>query len=239
MYALVHTSQEVYLFQETHIMHVFKEDFYGSELKVVMLGYIRPEKNFSSLGKFRNFIEFCARMLTSMVKVKALFDGLGESVSSLLSLASKLTCAVSSMQSCPCIFPDNPVFKHISNPHTSQFILVHSVSPSSSPFHCCISIMSHSRPVLFSVWPDNSIIHIWKTFLQYMYIYLLGIPTSCFIHFCYLSSKSWKRRNHHSLHPFSYSFPWIWLVIFKFFGKVRKWFLDLLVRSSYIFWIRG
>ncbi|XP_042219910.1 riboflavin kinase-like isoform X2 [Homarus americanus] len=34
---------------ETHIMHVFKEDFYGSELKVVMLGYIRPEKNFKSL----------------------------------------------------------------------------------------------------------------------------------------------------------------------------------------------
>ncbi|XP_068250971.1 riboflavin kinase isoform X2 [Palaemon carinicauda] len=34
---------------ETHIMHTFEEDFYGSELKVVMLGYIRPEKNFSSL----------------------------------------------------------------------------------------------------------------------------------------------------------------------------------------------
>ncbi|XP_071541459.1 riboflavin kinase isoform X2 [Panulirus ornatus] len=36
---------------ETHIMHVFKEDFYGSELKVVMLGYIRPEKNFVSLDE--------------------------------------------------------------------------------------------------------------------------------------------------------------------------------------------
>ena len=39
-------------FQETHIMHKFKEDFYGSELSVVVLGYIRPEKSFSSLGKY-------------------------------------------------------------------------------------------------------------------------------------------------------------------------------------------
>lgn len=49
-----HTSQEVYLFQETHIMHVFEEDFYGSELKVAMLGYIRGEKNFDSLGELLN-----------------------------------------------------------------------------------------------------------------------------------------------------------------------------------------
>ncbi|XP_063879088.1 riboflavin kinase-like isoform X1 [Scylla paramamosain] len=42
-------SMEIYLFQETHIMHVFEDDFYGSELKVIMLGYIRGEKNFNSL----------------------------------------------------------------------------------------------------------------------------------------------------------------------------------------------
>ncbi|KAK3890863.1 hypothetical protein Pcinc_005223 [Petrolisthes cinctipes] len=42
-------SMEAYLFQETHIMHVFEDDFYGSELRVVMLGYIRGEKNFKSL----------------------------------------------------------------------------------------------------------------------------------------------------------------------------------------------
>lgn len=34
---------------ETHIMHKFCEDFYGAMLKVVILGYLRPEKNFSSL----------------------------------------------------------------------------------------------------------------------------------------------------------------------------------------------
>ncbi|XP_029961533.1 riboflavin kinase [Salarias fasciatus] len=34
---------------ETHIIHTFKEDFYGEVLSVVMVGYIRPEKNFTSL----------------------------------------------------------------------------------------------------------------------------------------------------------------------------------------------
>ncbi|XP_013779470.1 riboflavin kinase-like isoform X3 [Limulus polyphemus] len=34
---------------ETHILHEFKKDFYGSMLKVAILAYLRPEKNFSSL----------------------------------------------------------------------------------------------------------------------------------------------------------------------------------------------
>ncbi|KAF2368985.1 Riboflavin kinase domain bacterial/eukaryotic [Trinorchestia longiramus] len=34
---------------ETHILHEFSEDFYGSWLRVVVLGYIRPEQNFESL----------------------------------------------------------------------------------------------------------------------------------------------------------------------------------------------
>lgn len=34
-------------------MHQFQSDFYGSMLKLVILGYIRPEKNFKSLGKFQ------------------------------------------------------------------------------------------------------------------------------------------------------------------------------------------
>ncbi len=32
-------------------MHKFEQDFYGSELRVLICGYIRPEKNFSSLGE--------------------------------------------------------------------------------------------------------------------------------------------------------------------------------------------
>ncbi|XP_073240753.1 riboflavin kinase-like isoform X2 [Porites lutea] len=34
---------------ETHIIHTFEDDFYGSELSVVILGFIRPEKDFPSL----------------------------------------------------------------------------------------------------------------------------------------------------------------------------------------------
>ncbi|XP_052097618.1 riboflavin kinase-like [Mytilus californianus] len=36
---------------ETHVIHTFKEDFYGSTLKVIMLGYIRPMRDFSSLDE--------------------------------------------------------------------------------------------------------------------------------------------------------------------------------------------
>lgn len=36
--------------QETHILHQFPEDFYGSELSVCIAGYVRPEKSFGSLG---------------------------------------------------------------------------------------------------------------------------------------------------------------------------------------------
>ena len=38
------------LFQETHIIYTFPSDFYGSNLKVCVAGYLRPEKNFTSLG---------------------------------------------------------------------------------------------------------------------------------------------------------------------------------------------
>lgn len=39
------------LHQETHLIHKFMEDFYGHMLSVVMVGYIRAERGFSSLGK--------------------------------------------------------------------------------------------------------------------------------------------------------------------------------------------
>ncbi|CAI2190156.1 6889_t:CDS:2 [Funneliformis geosporum] len=34
---------------EVHIMHTFSEDFYGVELRVIVLGYIRPERDYSTL----------------------------------------------------------------------------------------------------------------------------------------------------------------------------------------------
>lgn len=36
---------------ETHILHEFENDFYGQELKVVILNYLRPEKNFNSVNE--------------------------------------------------------------------------------------------------------------------------------------------------------------------------------------------
>uniref|UniRef100_A0A493SY55 riboflavin kinase n=2 Tax=Anas TaxID=8835 RepID=A0A493SY55_ANAPP len=41
---------------ETHIIHNFKEDFYGEILNVVIIGYIRSEKNFNSLGQYYKFL---------------------------------------------------------------------------------------------------------------------------------------------------------------------------------------
>lgn len=42
------------LSQETHILHEFPEDFYGAELRVCVAGYIRDERGFPSLGRWRS-----------------------------------------------------------------------------------------------------------------------------------------------------------------------------------------
>lgn len=42
---------------ETHIIHTFKEDFYGEILSIVIIGYIRPEKNFDSLDTLISAIQ--------------------------------------------------------------------------------------------------------------------------------------------------------------------------------------
>ncbi|KAK2587950.1 hypothetical protein KPH14_004036 [Odynerus spinipes] len=36
---------------EVHILHTFPDDFYGKEIKVIITGYIRPEKNFASVDE--------------------------------------------------------------------------------------------------------------------------------------------------------------------------------------------
>ncbi|XP_074073220.1 LOW QUALITY PROTEIN: uncharacterized protein LOC141508464 [Macrotis lagotis] len=52
---------------ETHMIHTFKDDFYGEMHSIVITGYIRPEKNFSSLDAFisaiQNDIEEAKRQL--------------------------------------------------------------------------------------------------------------------------------------------------------------------------------
>lgn len=36
---------------EVHVIHSFNDDFYGSILKIIMLGYVRPMKSFESLDE--------------------------------------------------------------------------------------------------------------------------------------------------------------------------------------------
>jgi hypothetical protein len=37
-------------YQEVHILHQFEDDFYGETMRMLVLGHIRPERNFDSLG---------------------------------------------------------------------------------------------------------------------------------------------------------------------------------------------
>lgn len=37
---------------EVHILREYPEDFYGEQMRVVVLGFLRPECNFDSLGTF-------------------------------------------------------------------------------------------------------------------------------------------------------------------------------------------
>ena len=36
---------------EVHIIHQYEQDFYGEELKIVILGFIRPELNYTTKGR--------------------------------------------------------------------------------------------------------------------------------------------------------------------------------------------
>ena len=40
-----------------HILHHFSEDFYGKEMRIAMLGFIRPEYNYTSLESLIDDIE--------------------------------------------------------------------------------------------------------------------------------------------------------------------------------------
>ena len=46
------------MIQEVHVLHDFgSDDFYGKELRIVMLGFIRPEYNYTSLESLIDDIE--------------------------------------------------------------------------------------------------------------------------------------------------------------------------------------
>lgn len=55
---------------ETHILHEFPEDFYGSQLSVCMVGYIRNEMNFTTteelITAIKNDIKFAEMKLSNV-----------------------------------------------------------------------------------------------------------------------------------------------------------------------------
>ena len=42
---------------EVHVMHSFKGDFYGQRMKVLVVGYLRPEMKFNNLQELLNRIQ--------------------------------------------------------------------------------------------------------------------------------------------------------------------------------------
>ncbi|XP_015584955.1 riboflavin kinase [Cephus cinctus] len=59
--------KNVHKSMETHIMHKYDRDLYGSELRVAVLAYLRPEKDFASLEdmikEIKNDIEIAEESL--------------------------------------------------------------------------------------------------------------------------------------------------------------------------------
>lgn len=53
---------------ETYIMHQFDEDFYGSNLKTLIVGYIRPMSNYSSLGNYLMFF-ICFNFINRIIVI--------------------------------------------------------------------------------------------------------------------------------------------------------------------------
>lgn len=42
--------------KEIHIMHEFMSDFYGHDMQAVVLGYIRPELDYTSKGQYVTYL---------------------------------------------------------------------------------------------------------------------------------------------------------------------------------------
>ena len=52
VFLVINRHSDILFTQEVHIMHEFKNDFYGNEMRVLVLGYIRPELDYTSRGTY-------------------------------------------------------------------------------------------------------------------------------------------------------------------------------------------
>lgn len=46
---------------EVHIMHEFSDNFYGAKIRFVILGYIRPELNYTTKGMYQRSLIFTSQ----------------------------------------------------------------------------------------------------------------------------------------------------------------------------------
>jgi len=56
---------------EVHILHKFEQNFYGEPLRLLILGYIRPEKDYPSLEALIEDIRFDTKVASESLKRRA------------------------------------------------------------------------------------------------------------------------------------------------------------------------
>lgn len=49
-------NRDILTSQEVHIIHPFAHDFYGHDMSVLVLGFIRPELDYVSKGQSRTIV---------------------------------------------------------------------------------------------------------------------------------------------------------------------------------------
>ncbi|KAJ2584499.1 riboflavin kinase [Coemansia sp. RSA 1836] len=59
---------------EVHIIHKFSEDFYGKDLRIAIVGFIREEKNYESLDALVDDINMDIKVAQESLKRKAYMD---------------------------------------------------------------------------------------------------------------------------------------------------------------------
>ncbi|KAF7722106.1 riboflavin kinase [Apophysomyces ossiformis] len=60
--------------KEVHVIHEFPEDFYGVDIRVLVLGYVRPEQNYPSLDALIRDIRTDVEAANQSLKRKAYDD---------------------------------------------------------------------------------------------------------------------------------------------------------------------
>ena len=53
---------------EVHVLHKFEETFYGEEMRLLVLGYVRPEKDYPSLDALIEDITFDTEVARASLK---------------------------------------------------------------------------------------------------------------------------------------------------------------------------